>query len=164
MSHTTLRMCTTQTSHMNRTTLHMCNTKRNVTFTLHLAGTLEHDHGPRASHPAFNHSSVGESLVTFFKWVTSGEKRLKKEFVGPVEQPRREKLPSLFFLFRYTHTQIRSLDLLLSTLDAVHVTCCDMMLLCDKNTRLSPPAQLQCLGSRAWEPGNKATSFSFLDW
>jgi len=127
MSRTTLRMCNTQTSHMSRTTLHMCNTKRNVTFTLHLAATLEHGLGPRASHPAFNHSSVGESLVTFFKWVTSGEKRLKKEFVGPVEQPRREKLPSLFFLFRYTHTQIRSLDLLLSILDAVHVTCCDML-------------------------------------
>ena len=47
MSHTTLRMCTTQTSHMSRTTLHMCNTKRNVTFTLHLAATLEHDLGPR---------------------------------------------------------------------------------------------------------------------
>ena len=57
-------------------------------------------------------------------------------------------LPSLFFLFwifKYAHTQLRSLYPL-STFDAAHV----------RNTRLSTPAQLQCSCSREWEPGNEA--------
>ena len=47
----------------------------------------------------------------------------------------------------YAHAQLSSFYLL-STFGAFHMT---------KNTRLSTPAQLQCLHSRAWEPGNEAT-------
>ena len=46
----------------------------------------------------------------------------------------------------YTHAQLSPLYLL-STFGAFHMT---------KNTRLSTPAQLQCLRSGAWEPGNEA--------
>ena len=52
----------------------------------------------------------------------------------------------LFWVFGYTHAQLRSLCLL-STFDAFHVT---------KNTRLSTPTQLQCSHSKLWEPGNEA--------
>ena len=62
------------------------------------------------------------------------------------------KLPATFTLFpvlsrRYAHAQLSPLYLL-STFGAFHVT---------KNTRLSTPAQLQCLRSRAWKPGNEAS-------
>ena len=60
-------------------------------------------------------------------------------------------LPWLFFLFwvfRYAHAQLRSFYSL-STFDAFRVT---------KYTRLSVPAQLQCLHSWAWEPGNRANT------
>ena len=56
------------------------------------------------------------------------------------------QLPSLFFL--YAHGQLRSLYPL-SAFDTAHVR---------ENTRLSPPAQVQCLRSGAWEPGNAARS------
>ena len=75
------------------------------------------------------------------------------------------KFPTTFALFPvpslgYAHAQLSSLYLL-STFGAFHMT---------KNTRLSTPAQLQCLCSGMWEPGNEARksllkhnhSYSFL--
>ena len=63
----------------------------------------------------------------------------------------RYKFPATFTLFSvvrlgYAQAQLSSLYLL-SIFGAFHVT---------KNTRLSTPAQLQCLRSGAWEPGNEA--------
>ena len=63
------------------------------------------------------------------------------------------KFPAIFALFPvlsrgYAHTKLSPLYLL-STFGAFHVT---------KSTRLSTPAQLQCSRSRAWEPGNEATT------
>ena len=52
----------------------------------------------------------------------------------------------------YAHAQLSSLYLL-STFGTSHVR---------KNTRLSTPAQLQCSRSGAWEPGNEATTISYL--
>ena len=62
------------------------------------------------------------------------------------------KLPATFAFFPvlshgYSHAQLNTFYLL-STFTAFHMT---------KNTRLSTPAQLQCLCSGAWEPGNEAT-------
>ena len=54
----------------------------------------------------------------------------------------------MFWTFGYAHTQLRSFYPL-STFDGSHVR---------KSTRLSTPAQLQCLHSRVWEPGNEATA------
>ena len=54
----------------------------------------------------------------------------------------------LFWVFGYTHTQLRSLcPLSTCTFNGAHVR---------KNTRLFPPAQLQCSHSGAGEPGNEA--------
>ena len=49
----------------------------------------------------------------------------------------------------YAHAQLSSLYPL-STFTAFHVR---------KNTRLSMPAQLQCLRSGAWEPGSEAIAY-----
>ena len=60
-------------------------------------------------------SNVGESLVTFFKWVTSWEKRLKKFNCFWVQQNGKEEQSYLHsfscWVFRYAHTQTRPLYL-----------------------------------------------------
>ena len=80
----------------------MCNTKRNATITLHLAGTLEHDHGPRP--PTQLSITVQQrgrepGNILQVSHVRREEIEGAQLFVGAVEQPRRAKLPSLLFLF-----------------------------------------------------------------
>ena len=88
--------------------------------------------------------AVGKSIWTEFKrprfepWL---DLNLQKRVV-------RCPLPFLFWVFKDAHTQLRPLYPL-STFNA--------FMWQKNNTRLSTPAQLQCLHSGAWEPGNEAT-------
>ena len=96
MSRTTLRTCTTQTSHMSRTTLHMCNIKHNATATQHLAGTLEHDLGPRPpTQLSITVQQHGREPGNILQVSHIGREEIEgvQLFVAAVEQPRTEKLP-----------------------------------------------------------------------